>query len=475
MWTNQVRNGHLTVSNLFVQDLPERFAPNPLWAMLGLIARPLPFSTVVLYHAARIVLGVAYLVALFALLRALAPEPRVHWTAWLLAATGSGFGWLWWLKTGETSLVGLQASADYMPELWSFSSLQYFPHFAASLLLMVGCFAHLVAAIRGRPRLALLSGLWLGLVALIHTYTALTVLATVAGLTMVWRLVMRRWQPVAGPCALMCAVSVPFFAWQAWQVMGHETLRLWSASNQMPSPTPASYVMGFGLVGLAAILGLGQQVRAWLQRDRARVEDALVVTWVLATVALLYSGAPFERRCVEGLHIPLALLAARFVVNSLRRTPAATASMALGLFVALCLPTSVWYVARDLPDQQGYIPAGLLSAERVAFALYGEEARVFCSGFWGQWLPMQGRVRVYIGHAQLTFHRPQRQATVRRFFAPSTPDAERLAILKTSGCQLVLAGGRERKVLDGAPNTWRCVGGDDTVGLYVPRAPMQAS
>jgi hypothetical protein len=137
MWANQVRRGHLAVTNLFVQDLPERFAPNPLWALLGLVARRLPFPTVVLYHAARIVFGVAYLMALFCLLRMLAPDRHVRWTAWLLSATGGGLAWLWWLKTGDTSLAGLRTSADYMPEAWTFSSLQYFPHFAASLLLMV--------------------------------------------------------------------------------------------------------------------------------------------------------------------------------------------------------------------------------------------------------------------------------------------------------------------------------------------------
>lgn len=469
MWTNQVRNGHLTVSDLFVQDLPERFAPNPLWAALGLMARVLPFSTVALYHAARFVLGVAYLVALFAFLRMLSPEPRIHWTAWLLAATGGGFAWLWWLKTGETGLAGLRASADYMPETWSFSSLQYFPHFAASLLLMVACLAHLVAGFRGRPALAALSGLWLGLLVLIHTYTAVTILAVTATLVALWRLLARTWRPVVGPCALMLAVSVPFFAGQAWEVKSHQTLRLWSESNQMPSPHPGSYVMGFGAVGLAAALGMLRQLKTWSRQAPLRTEDMLVLSWVVATVALLYCGASFERRCVEGLHIPLALLAARFLAHTMGHTPARAMRLAAGAFVVLCLPTSVWYVARDLSDQQGYIPTGILAAEAAAFDLYGEGARVFCSGYFGQWLPMQGRVRVYIGHAQLTFHRAERQATVKRFFAASTPDTERLRILQRSGCQLVLAGGEERAVLDAAPRMWRRVAGDNTVRLYVPQ------
>jgi hypothetical protein len=296
-----------------------------------------------------------------------------------------------------------------------------------------------------------------------------TILSIAGVLVVLWLLTGGAWRPVLVPCALMAAVSAPFFGWQAWEVSRHETLRLWSATNQMPSPPVGSYVMGFGLVGVTAAVTLLRRVRLWVRRRPVAAEEVLVVAWVVATVALLFSGVSFERRCVEGLHIPLALLAATGLAGDLRRLSARARSVVLTALVLLCVPTSVWYIARDLPNEDAYIPAGLVAAEAAAFNLYGEEARVLCTGYLGRWLPMEGRVRVYLGHAQLTFNRDLRKAILRRFFAAETPDEERLRILRGTGCQMVLASRAERGPLDASPGVWRCVAGDGLVGLYVPQ------
>jgi hypothetical protein len=470
MWINQTRNGAGSVTNLYMHDLPDRFAPHPLWEALGLLGRAVPIPTVVLFHAARLVLGLAFLGVLWRLAWRFARDRMAAWTAWALAATGCGLGWVHALVSGDQSLRGLAVSADYMPELWSYSSLLYFPHFAAALLLMA-----LVALLladaweRESPRAALGAGLCLGLLVLVHPYSAATLYAVLALHAVLWRVRSGGWQPVLAPALLCVAVSVPCGAFLAWQTLTHEALRRWSAANLMPSPAPLSYLLGFGLVGVLGLVGLARIVTR-REGSRVRPDELFLVAWVLATVLLIYSSLAFERRCVEGLSLALCLLAAPVAVGLARRGSGRWAVARVAGFVLLCLPGSVWYLVRELPSREGYVAAGIPEAERVISQRFGPEAKVFCEGVVGQWLPAEGRLRVYVGHAQLTQDHLAKAQVVQRFFAADTPPRERLRIFRETGCDVVLAYGERAALLRGSGSLWREVAPVAGGGVFVPGA-----
>lgn len=479
MWVNQVRQGHVKVRNLYVQDAPDRFPPSPIWLFIGLAGRVVPVGTVMLYHGTRVLLGIWYLRTLFALCAMVLQGRGERWVAWWLVALGGGLGWAWLGRGETTGLEGMWVSADLMPETWSYPSLLHFPHFALSLLLVVGAMVLLCRSWEGLGWLpSAAAGGLLSLLVLTHTYTAVA-LAAVLGLhaVMSWAL-SDGGRRVAGANLVALACSGAGFALQWWQVHHYETLRLWAASHAMPSPAPASYLLGFGLVGVVGLWGLGRLLGSLIAGRPPSPQQLLLVAWVLGTAIMLYSSLSFERRCVEGLHIPLALLAAPLVVRAARGLAGRRAGRVpvyAGLFVAACAPGSVWYVTRDIPSRVGYVERDILEAERAACNLLGLDTRLLCSGFVGQWVGAQGRLRVYLGHHQLSFGHLARQRLVGEFFAASTEPSRRLELLRASGCVAVLAWGWQAERLRqdtrdarGGRLWWRELFRGPQVGLFVP-------
>jgi hypothetical protein len=83
----------------------------------------------------------------------------------------------------------------------------------------------------------------------------------------------------------------------------------WGAQNVTPAPPLLDLGLGYGLVGLLAIVG------AWIiaRRDKQNPKldgEYLVLLWAVTTVALVYLPFDLQRRLINGLHIPLCILAA---------------------------------------------------------------------------------------------------------------------------------------------------------------------
>ena len=59
-------------------------------------------------------------------------------------------------------------------------------------------------------------------------------------------------------------------------------------------------------------------VGAWHLRHRPHRCGDFLITWFIITLAMAYLPVSFQRKMIEGAHIPLALLAARAGTLSLR-------------------------------------------------------------------------------------------------------------------------------------------------------------
>ena len=181
------------------------------------------------------------------------------------------------------------------------------------------------------------------------------------------------------------------------------------------------------------------------------------MAWVLATVLLIFSGVAFERRCIEGFHIALAVLAAPPVVGIARRACAHSPrqiALCIGGFIALSSPTAVWYAAREYPSRMGYINPDFMPAEAAVYQRMGGDAVVLARPSASLWLPTRGRIRVYSGHPQLTFDSREKSRIVRRFFSPEIGAAERAALFGKTGCNLVLATGSDAALLSRDRTHW---------------------
>jgi asparagine N-glycosylation enzyme membrane subunit Stt3 len=74
-----------------------------------------------------------------------------------------------------------------------------------------------------------------------------------------------------------------------------------------PAPPVLDFALGYGLLGLLAIVGIWIIVR---QRLNPASAEWLVLLWAVITVVLVYLPFDLQRRLINGLHIPVCILAA---------------------------------------------------------------------------------------------------------------------------------------------------------------------
>lgn len=458
MWMRQVARGGPCYDLMTTVSHPP-LRPPLFWWLLGQASRATRLGLIEVYHGARVIIGVVYLYALWRALLIWVPDAGRRAVAFAAIAGGSGLGWV-----AAVSLPpGRGWSLDqYMPELWSFSSLLYFPHFAAALLLLAVAWWGLGALWLTRS-----GTLWPPLLALacaspllagIHPYAYLPLLgavslyaAVVAGLDGVER--PRRLLALAG-----VASGLGVMAYQFTEFRSHPILRAWAAQNVLPSPQPIAYVGALGVAGVMAIVVTLSMAALALRRNHAggRAVGGTLLTiaeagpprtlhfalcWVMVAFGLAYAypWVPFARRCVEGAHVFVVLLALPLLAELVRPL-----TVRLGLWAGvagvavLCWPTSLLLAWQAGSAQAIRVNAATAALWRFIEAHLPPDAAIFCQQRDGMYIAAMTGRRVWSGHFHLTPNFPYREELARLFCTADVDNGARAEILRISGCDYVV-------------------------------------
>lgn len=436
---------------------------NSLWYALGRASAILGMSLERTYQAARFVFGLVFYLVLYRFLCLFVRDLRQRWYAFLLAATGAGFGGILAPLVGE---LRPDLSVDLLiPEAFSFYAVLAYPHFALSLTFMLAALAlHARGVETGRVRSSVGAGLVTLLLATFHPY----VLATIGAVATVHialraRVGQARPRDVIHLVALL-GPSLPQVAYLVWATSTSPVMASWSrgVADTCRSYAPLGYLMGYGLAGFLAVSGL-RRVFAWESQEP---QQLFVSAWLLAGVPLLYSFPllTFERRLSEGLQVPIVLVAVSQLFGPVSEALAGTPSgrrwgvervrrWLPPLVVLLSLPTTVWLVARPLVitasadrlDDKYYLHQDELLALACLAQTAGENDVVLSSVGIGNYIPRCTDARVFCGHYGETIHYAQRQADVARFFQARSTDAFRKRLLADRGITYVWWGLEEKE------------------------------
>lgn len=493
---------------------------NLLWLTLGQVGRVSGLRGIVLYHLARLLLGVALLYVVYLLAAEAGLPRRGRMLAFLLVAFSSGLGWVVYLarEAGWLSpiLAGKLAPIDVpvrllVPEANTFLSLLLSPlNLAGALLLALTYLWGLRAAGGGGWKAAVVAGIALLLLGNVHTFDVATVYP-ILGLWFLAQATRGRlpWRTAVWSYALIAGIGIPTVLWQATLIRLDPT---WAAktATAMPSLVVTSYVLGYGLVLLGAAAAL-VVLAAFAGRERRQLGLAPVMLWVLtgvlaaaarpsfkgigawvlslavlATVAAwrakrphpdnpeppasgleflalwlvagllaLYAPISFQRRLVEGLHLPMCLLAGWWLGRAGAERLSRWAFGGVGLAVVLVtIPSQVIVVNDFLKHVRPYTghpldsPVTLTTEELAALAWLGEHTTAqdavlgapALTNHVPAWAPAFG----YAGHWYETIDWKRLSEGVDRFYAPQASVEERRRELRASGCGLVLYGPAER-------------------------------
>ncbi len=444
----------------------------PFHLLLGKAAALLPGSDLTarmvwVYHGARMAFGLGLLLTVYRFLAAFTARVAVRRLAWLMVTFGGGLGWLL-VALGQPDWLGSMPLDFILPEGFTFLVLYALPHIALARTLLLWGILFLLKAWRVGPRPdvrspshapythhashftfhvsrithhAAMAGIcWFAMGLIVPFYVA--VAWAVTGAAWVALGLRRRrlmWQEAlaAGMAGL---VSAPVVAYSAWVFTTNRVYAAWAAQNRILSPHPLHYLAAYG-VPLA--------LAAFALRDTWRDDGPgwLALAWLAVVPLLVYLPFNLQRRLVEGVQIPLSLLAA-LGVSSFRLQGFRLRVVVGVLLVGLSL-TNVMLVAGNCLALRGqpapiYREAGEVAALDWLNERVEPDDVVLVAYETGNYLPARIRARAFVGHGPESVHADEKKALVAHFFDATTDDAWRRHLLAQYGVAYVFWGPAER-------------------------------
>lgn len=285
----QARHGDLLFKNLYTSEPQPAIFFRPVYLITGWLANILNLSNISAFHLMRIILGAVFLLATWKFLGLFFEEVKNRPIAFILICLSSGLAMGFWI-----------------PEANTFLSLTDSPHFIFSQLLIMTTFWFFLTSLRQRRLwLCFAAGLAMLVLSFDHPFDPpIIILALIfyAG-TLALRDLKIDW----GLIFKITLVAIPGLVglgFYFWTMKTYPAILTWGVQNNLPSPAFYYYLLGYGLLLPLAILGIKQ---AFAEGES---KGLLLLAWVFASAVLLYSPFNSQRRFSNGLHIPIAILAA---------------------------------------------------------------------------------------------------------------------------------------------------------------------
>jgi hypothetical protein len=439
----------------YIPYTPEPHAPGYVFAfylLLGRIAGVLGLALPVAHHLVKAITTPLLLVSVYRFV--------AHFTGWrvlrqlgcLLIGLGGGLGWLW-LLAGQPAAPGIMPIDLWVPDAFAFLTMFTFPHLALAQALILWIAVSGLKLVRQPDwRLALVNAV-LGLaLSLIHPYSLELVLGLLGLYWAVgaWRTRRPNWTSLA-QLAAIGLVSAPYLLYSLILFSTNPVFVSWQLQNRILSPSPIYYVLGYGLIGLLAVLG------ALRPRWHRRARDAsFLYLWVILVPVGLYFPSNLQRRFLDGYQAPLTILAVGGLVYLLhgfarhwrRVILAMVAATSLLSNLVLLLGATALVASRSplIFEEQPVLAAMDWLADHAP-----RQSLVLGAFHTGNVLPGRALVRTFVGHSPQSVNADVKEAQVAAFFNAATPDSQRRTLLAGYGVNYLFYGPTERVLGDFSP------------------------
>ncbi|MDD5039548.1 MAG: hypothetical protein PHY34_00170 [Patescibacteria group bacterium] len=457
----QVKQGHAVFLNLYTGEAQSRIFINPLWLSVGLFAKAFDMPNLLALHIARSILIAVFIFVVYLFIAYVIRHQR--WRVWvlILIVFSSGLGVFFNPFLFDPNNIEEHPTDIWVPESITFLTLYHTPHIIASLTLIVLVFLLMLLAFdTNRVSYSVAAGIANLFLTWFHPFNAPTIALTLAIFICVQCIRSRTvlWQYLKHGVVL-ALFTVPPVLYLYLISRADWVIRNWSAQNILNSPSIWMYLIGFGLLLPLAAVG------AWKLRGKPTSRHIFVLSWIAATMALVYFPVAFQRRMIEGFHIPLSILAfigVASVVSVISRKRGSD-SMApvivlIVLFVFLPL-TNAQIVGQDIHLYQTKKALPYYLTEQEVEAMHwlrdhvGEREVIFSSYYMGNFIPAySGRV-VWVGHGPQTINLQEKFTASEWFWQDDTDSTGKKQFLNEQNIAYVFYGQKEKESGSYDPDT----------------------
>ena len=445
------------------------------YIVLGQLTRVLGLSLIAVWHGSRLCAALIMFMAIFGFVSWFLRDRRQRWTAYLLAIFGSGLGWVLF-ALNQPYWLGAFPVDFKMSDAHPFFTALAFPHMAIANALILASFWLSLQALDAFPYLgssqasdgttrrwimAGLAGVMNVALAIVYPFL-IYLIVTALGLYWVYLCVAeRKIQWARGfRLALTFAIPFPLLLYYANTLATNPVFRVWDAQAATPSPPPPHYLIAYGVMLLLAGL---------LWRVPSNRQFAFLWVWIVACALLVYAPLNPQRRFVQGVQVPLAILATaglfqlvfpwaernrffKWLASRPRYSVAGLERLFVVAFVVFMSISNLYVLVRTsvtMAIEQPY-PLFRSTAEVDAVNWLRTQtphsAVVLGAYETGNYVASQAGNRVVVGHWAETVDFDARLSEVNRFYGTSVNDAWRRQILEQDHVEFVIAGPREREL-----------------------------
>lgn len=454
MWARQAQDGAFFMRDLFTTEplvSGERaLFFNCLPYLMGVLSRVTGLDVVVWYHVIRVAAAALGLWQFHELARVVTRDEAKYSRARILALVllsftlGGGFLGTLWPPIAHFFIDRPIGTLPIMPEAFYALSALISPINTASMALLALIF-RLVLEKRGALTLFFAALL----LSNIHTYDALPLIVAVA----IWML----WTARDGDraslkigAATITGALLPV-VYQFIVFRGSEEFR--AKALTVTAPPPPLYL----LLSFAPLL----VCIAWSRpASRELPAPRLLWIWIASVFALIYvptSIFPFARKMMEGVQLPLCLLASLGLSAFISRFASRPARMAVaGAVVLLPLLSTLelwaWIGQNAVENNASRVkffmpPLSISRGEAGALRVLDareEQGAVLCLPFLGSYVPRASAKVTYLGHWAETLHHDAKLGEVSRFYRGQMSAPQAREFLVANRIRWVIYGPFER-------------------------------
>jgi hypothetical protein len=433
----------------------------PLYPVLGHLARLSTISVTAIFHATRLFAAFWMYAALYQLGASIWTKIRTRRIFFLIVALGSGWGWISAVITGGVQSPDLIYASPY-----PFFSTLVSVHEPLAIGALAILASILISALRpGHQespgmRNGGLVVILMGVAVIFLVPQSLAILLAALLLSVIavcWQ--QRRYDVDAVRWFTWLLIPVLPVAAYYWVILRNNPVVMdWVQQSSQPVPDPIALVIGLGLPLLIALPGFFRALRRF-ERDG----DQFMLLWFVLMLVALYLPLSLGPSAITGLMIPVAYFATRAAEDTwLPLLPRrrrlwgygiVLALMSLSHVVVLLGPIAPIFGEQTDPEGMLLEPGYVEAFRWLRLTVHPDDVILAAPDDVSAWIPFWTGGRTVYGHEDETYHASERYALARAWYGavdPSDPVCDKMLNNPDFFVYFVLDGPRERAYGPGA-------------------------
>ena len=469
-YLEQVRQGQLVFQDLYSGEPQSRLIFNGFWSALGVFAVAFGLSNVVAFQLARIIF-IPFLLFVSYLLSAYFFSAK-GWRriCFIFLTYASGLGAVF--SPLLTNNVYRQGWYNWPLDLWAAENnnlltMLQSPHLSlASSLIILILFLFFLAVEHDRPKYSLAAGL---LALILFEFHPFHIPATIAIMVVYLAYLFIKNKKIQlnylKHLLIVIGVSSPSILYYYLLSRYDFFTQIRVYQNVCLSPALWVTFISYGLVLALAVYAVYKIIKAGSPANR----HVFLIIWLVVQFLFLYSPLPWQRRMMQGLQIPMTILAIIGLESLFHWLKAKMSAhnfdffinnkyLAVIIFIAVFCPSQVFNWVREFSIfqtdryyEQLYIPRDRLSAYLWLKDNLGENDVVLAELLNGNLIPGVAGRKVFAGHGVETLFFDSKVSDIAWFFKTNNLDDKKKVFLEKNNVSHIFFGEREASLGDFDP------------------------